>query len=120
MFCDIGLQATTAKTSSYMICQSYWKMYHWQPEHEYGTCMMVLRHILAVLCETFSVTSIIFDEYAEEDPLHDLHACQIWILPALVYAAPVVNEGALHHLIVDACQVICNNPASLNGCGGPW
>jgi hypothetical protein len=56
MFCRIGLQATTTEISSYMIRQSYWKMYHWQSEHECGTCMMVLRHILAVLCEMFSIT----------------------------------------------------------------
>jgi hypothetical protein len=36
-----------------------------------------------------------------------------------VYAAPVDNEEALHHCIVDACQTICNYPTSLNGCGGP-
>jgi hypothetical protein len=29
--------------------------------NEYCTCMMVLRHILAVLCEMFSVTPIITD-----------------------------------------------------------
>jgi hypothetical protein len=27
-----------------------------------------------------------------------------------VYAAPVVNEGALHHRSVDACQTIRNYP----------
>jgi hypothetical protein len=47
-FRHIGLQATTAKISSYMVCYSYWKMYHWQSEHECGTCMMVLQHILPV------------------------------------------------------------------------
>jgi hypothetical protein len=26
-----------------MICQSYWKMYHWQSEHKCGTWMMVLQ-----------------------------------------------------------------------------
>jgi hypothetical protein len=30
MFCLIDLQATTTEISSYMICQSYWKMYRWQ------------------------------------------------------------------------------------------
>jgi hypothetical protein len=34
------------------------KMYHWQLEHECGTCMMVLQHILAVLCNMFLITSI--------------------------------------------------------------
>jgi hypothetical protein len=61
MFCHIGLQATTAEISSHMICQSYWKMYHWQSEPECGTCMMVPRRILAVLCEMFTITPIITD-----------------------------------------------------------
>jgi hypothetical protein len=34
----------------------------WQSEHECGTCMMVLRHILAVLCEMFSITPIMIEE----------------------------------------------------------
>jgi hypothetical protein len=42
-------------------------------EHECGTCMIVLRHILAALCEMFSVTPIM----VQEDPLHGLHAGQI-------------------------------------------
>jgi hypothetical protein len=58
MSCHIGLQATTTEISSYMIYQSYWKMYPWQSEHECDMCMVVLWHILAVLCEMFSVTPI--------------------------------------------------------------
>jgi hypothetical protein len=27
-----------------------------------------------------------------------------------MYAAPVDNEDALHHRLVDACQTICNYP----------
>jgi hypothetical protein len=27
------------------------EVYQWQSKHKYGTCMMVLWHILAVLCE---------------------------------------------------------------------
>jgi hypothetical protein len=60
-----------------MICQSYWKKYRWQSEYERGTCKMVLRHILAVLCEMLSLTPIMADGKAEEDPLHSLHARQI-------------------------------------------
>jgi hypothetical protein len=52
MFYHIGLQATTTEISSYVICQSYWNMYHWQSEHECVTCVMVLWHILAVLSNT--------------------------------------------------------------------
>jgi hypothetical protein len=61
MFCHIGLQATAIEISSYMIGQSYGKMYHWQSEHECGTYMMVLRHISAVLCAMFPITPIMTD-----------------------------------------------------------
>jgi hypothetical protein len=59
MFCHIGLQATNAEISSYMIWQSYWNLYHWQTEHKSGAIVMVLRHILAKLCEMFSVTPMV-------------------------------------------------------------
>jgi hypothetical protein len=75
-------------TSSYMICQSYWKMYHWQSEHECGTCMMVLRHILAVLCEMFSVTCIMSEGQVEEDPLRGLQDHPTWILWIFTCGAP--------------------------------
>jgi hypothetical protein len=97
----------------------YWKMYHWQSEDECGTCMMVLWHISAVLCERFTVTPVVTDGYVEEEPLHGLHAHRIWILwifylwrhlNTFVYAAPVDNKEALHHRIEDACQTICNYP----------
>jgi hypothetical protein len=52
----LRLTATTTKISSYMIYQSYWNMYNWQSDHECGTCIIVLRHILTVMCETFSTT----------------------------------------------------------------
>jgi hypothetical protein len=42
-----------------MIWQSYWKLYHWQTEHNSGAIVMVLRHILAELCEMFSVTLMV-------------------------------------------------------------
>jgi hypothetical protein len=61
MFCHTGLQTTTTEISSHMMCQSYCKMYHWQSEHECAPCMMMLWHILAVLCEMFSVTPIMTD-----------------------------------------------------------
>jgi hypothetical protein len=40
----------------------------------------VFRHILAMLCEMFSITPIMNNGYVEEDPLHGLHARQILIL----------------------------------------
>jgi hypothetical protein len=76
MFCHIGLEATTNEISSYMICQSYWKMYHWQLKQECGACVMVLRHILAVLCEMFSITHITANGQQEEE-LHGLHDRQV-------------------------------------------
>jgi hypothetical protein len=63
-----------------MICERYRKMYHRQLEHECGSCMMVLRHVLAVLCEMLSVTSLITDGQVEEASLHVLHALQILVL----------------------------------------
>jgi hypothetical protein len=77
MFCHVSLQATTTEISSYMIYQSYWKMCHWQSEHKYGTCMMVLWHVLAMLCEMFSITPIMTDGQVEQEPLHDFHARHI-------------------------------------------
>jgi hypothetical protein len=80
MFFHIGLQTTTAEISSYTISQSYWKMYHLQSEHEYGTCMMGPRHILKVLWQMFWTTPIVTDGYVKEEPLHGLHDHQIGIL----------------------------------------
>jgi thiol:disulfide interchange protein len=76
MFCHIGLHATTSETSAYTICHGYWKMYHWQSEHESGTCMMVVCQILAVLCEMFSVTPVMTYGQVQKIPLHDLSAHQ--------------------------------------------
>jgi hypothetical protein len=55
--------------------------------------MMVLRHILAALCEMFSFGFL-----------------PVGTPKTPVYAAPVDNEEALHHRIVDACQTIRNYP----------
>jgi hypothetical protein len=59
---------------------------------------MVLRHILAVLCEVFSITCIMTEGWIEQDPLHGRG-----YLKTLCMAAPIDNEEALHHRIVDAC-----------------
>jgi hypothetical protein len=43
----------------------------------------------------------------------DLNSLDFYLwghLKTLVYAAPVDNEEALHHCIMDACQTICNFP----------
>jgi hypothetical protein len=106
----IGLQATITDISSYMICQSYWKVYHWQSEHECRTSMMVLRHILAVLCEMFYNTY--HDQWigtggriAWPPSSPDLNLLNFYLwehLKALVYAAHVGNKEALQRRIVDA------------------
>jgi hypothetical protein len=77
MFCHIGSQATATEISSYTICQNYWKMYHWLSQHDCGTYMLVFRHILAVLCDMFTLTPVMTDGSVEEDPLRGLHARQI-------------------------------------------
>jgi hypothetical protein len=56
-------------------------------DHECGICMMILRHILKSL-----------DFYLWEH------------LTTPVYVAPVDNQEALHHRIVDVCQTIRNYP----------
>jgi hypothetical protein len=42
------------------------------------------------------------------DPLNGLHAWILEHLKTFSYAAPVDNEEALHHRIVDACHTIRN------------
>jgi hypothetical protein len=61
--CDwlVDLQTTTTETFSYIICQRYWKMYHWQSEHECCIFMMVLQHISVVMSEVFLITHIMTD-----------------------------------------------------------
>jgi hypothetical protein len=67
MFCHIGLQAMATEISSYMIGQGCWKMCHC------GMCMMMLKYMLAVLCEVFSKTPIMTDGW----PLRGFHARHI-------------------------------------------
>jgi hypothetical protein len=73
MLCHIGLQAIATEISSYMICQSYWKMSHWQSDHEFGTRITVLRDVRDVL-------SIMTDGQVEGDPLHsNLNALDFYL-----------------------------------------
>jgi hypothetical protein len=117
--CHIGLQATAAEMSSDMICQSYRLVLHWQSEHESGTCTMVLRHNLAVLCEMFSATHIMTDgsrrwPTAWRPRSTHFNSLDFYLyghLKTLVYAAPVDNEEAIHRRIVDACQNIRKYPS---------
>jgi hypothetical protein len=101
----------TTCVRKYFICELWLK--------EYWKCMMVLRHILAVMCEMF-FSSICHDRQIDTggptawsptwpvlNPL-DCYLCGH--LKSLVYAAPVDNEEALHHRTADACQTIRNYP----------
>jgi hypothetical protein len=95
VFCHIGLHATTADISFYMIGQRCWKTYHWQSEHECGTPIMTNGDV----------------EGAPRSPHLDPLDLYLWgHLQTLVYATPHDNEQSLHHSIVDACQTICNYP----------
>jgi hypothetical protein len=76
-------------------------------EHECGTCMMVLRAMrVFIYCGRW------IDRggpiaWAPRSP--DLIPLDFYLwghLKTLVYAAPVDNEEALYHSIVDACQTI--------------
>jgi hypothetical protein len=68
-----------------------------------------------------SVIRIMTDGKVEEDLLHGLHSPDfnpldfyLWgHLTTPTYAAPVDNQEALHHCIVDACQTIRNYPGIL-------
>jgi hypothetical protein len=75
----------------YMICQSCWKMCHWQWEHEYGTCVM---------CEVFRITAIMTDGSVQED--HSRFESFVRTL-----RRPVDNRRT-----VDACQTIRNCPGN--------
>jgi hypothetical protein len=111
MFGLVYVKADITDISSHMIYHSCWKMYHWQSGHQYGTCMMVLRHIRAALCEVFSVTAVMANWQAEKDPLlaHTLAWLQssgffsLGTLKLILHGASVDNEEALDHSPVDGC-----------------
>jgi hypothetical protein len=84
-------------------------MHHWQSEHEYGTCMMVLRHNLAAMCDNTCHDQWVVRAGPTAWPLRPpvLNPLDFYLwghLKSLVYAVPVDNEEALHHCIVDACK----------------
>jgi hypothetical protein len=124
MLCHIGLHTTTTETSSHMICHSYWELYHWQSEHECGTCMTVLRAVRDALSNTCH------DRWTGRGgptawpsrSTPDLNPLDFYLwghLNTLVYAAPADNAGTPHHCTVNACQTVRNFPGILYGCGGP-
>jgi hypothetical protein len=74
-------------------------------------------HILAMLCEMFSITPIMTNGYEEDhcmaSTLTRFESTGFYLrehLKTLVYKAPVDNKEALHHHTVDACQTIHNYP----------
>jgi hypothetical protein len=89
----------------------------------------MFRHILAVLCEMFSITRIMTDGYVEEDPLHGLHARLTWILCIFTYEntwKPFCTQLLLttkRHFTISLWMPVRLSaiaPAFLYGCGGPW
>jgi hypothetical protein len=115
MFCHIGLLRITTEISSYMMPHSCGKLYHWLSEHECGTCMMVLRHISAALCEVFSVRSII----PEEESLRGLYVLLTTIESSGSLSVETLNSSCIRTsclqftiaLWMDACQTIRNYTA---------
>jgi hypothetical protein len=90
-------------------------MYHWQSEHECGTCMMVLRAVRDVLSNTYH------DRWTDKGgstawpprSMPDLNPLYFYLcghVKALEYAAPPDNEETPHRRIVGACQTIRNYP----------
>jgi hypothetical protein len=94
------------------MCISTHSRKHLICELQLKECMKVLRHILAALCEMFSIT---YRDGWTGRGAHCMASTLAWLqsfgcLPVgtgkiLVYAAPVDNEQALHST-VDACQTI--------------
>jgi hypothetical protein len=90
----------------YLICELQQKEYH--------ACMMVLRHMLAVLCEMFSVTAVMTEGQMEEDHCMAFTLARFQssgFLPVGTPTDPVDNEEALHRIVV-ACQTISNCPGN--------
>jgi hypothetical protein len=92
--------------------QSYWKVYHSQSEHG-GTCMRVLCAVQDALSNTYHGQWIHRGGPSAWPPRFtpDLNHLNFYLwehLKICVYAAPVGYEETLHHLIVFACQTICN------------
>jgi hypothetical protein len=107
-----GLQATTTEISCYMICQSYWKLYHWQAEHECGTRVLVLRAVQDVLSNMYPTA------WPPRSP--DLNLVDIYLwrqLNTLVYATSV--ERHFNIALWMPVRLPATAPASLHGCGGP-
>jgi hypothetical protein len=72
--------------------------------------MMVLRHILAVLCEVFSFNITYNDQSPRSADLNPLDFCLWGHRESLVCATSAANEEIRHHSIVDARQAIRNYP----------
>jgi hypothetical protein len=113
MFYHLGLQATTTDTSSYIICQSYRKTYHCQSDHECAPAHFS-RAVRDVLNNTYHHRWTGRGGPTAWPPRSpDMNPLDFYLwghLKPLVYSAPVDNEEALRHCIVDACQAIRNCP----------
>jgi hypothetical protein len=114
MFRHTGLQATTTEISSHMIWQSYWKMYHWQSEHECGTCVRVLRAVRDVLSYTCHGRRVGRDGPTAWPPRStpDLNLLDFYLCGHLNTLCMQLLLTTKHYLIVDACQTIRNCPGT--------
>jgi hypothetical protein len=105
-----------------MICQSYWKLYHWQAEHECGTCMMVFRAVRDVLSNTYHGRWRVTGGPTASPPRSpDLNLVDIYLwrhLNTLVYAAP--GDRHFNIALWMSVRLSATAPASLHGCGDPW
>jgi hypothetical protein len=131
MFCHIGLQATTTdfEISSYMICQSYWKLYHWQSEHECGICIQWCSGTLQPRCARCSQSPLSWPMNSQRSipawPPRSPHLYPVVFymcghVEALVYAAPFGNDSHLTAALWMPVRLSATTWASLNGCGRLW
>jgi hypothetical protein len=120
MFCHIVLQATTTENFSYMICQSYWKMYQWLSERARMWCMNNGAPTIFSRDVGDDLNNSYHDQWigrggptawpsrsSDFNPL-DIYLWGHW--NPLVYASAFDDEEALYHRIVDACQTIPQLP----------
>jgi hypothetical protein len=113
--CHIGLQANTAEISSYMIWQSYWKMY----KAKSSAPAQPSRAVRDVLSNIYHEGWIGWGGPTAWPPRSTPYLNPLVFYPwGHLNAAPVDNEEALHHRM--PVRLSATVPASLNGCGGPW
>jgi hypothetical protein len=58
-FCHVDLQATTTEISCQIVSTICYKIYNWWSENARGSCVVVLQHISAMMCEMSTTMTII-------------------------------------------------------------